>query len=247
MTERNKVFTIGIANKHIRCSFQFRETASFFDGYIEATEYSNDNVVMIDDYDKELWHSTGNVLSPHGEYSLLCGGISDYLLKENCCLVHGVAFRYKNRAYLIIGPSGIGKSTQIKSLMDIFHNQFSIICGDRPCLSFEPNGQVIVYPTPWNGKENWYGAEACELKEIFCLTRGDSTSISKLDNVNAVIPVFSSLISRRENEEDIKLLGVYSEHIISHYQVYKYVNGGIPESTSIFYDTISIEELEDEI
>ncbi len=247
MRKNNQEYIVKIANKHIRCSFEFLETASFFSDYLVDFDYQDKEVVKIDDYDKELWSSTGNTLDAYGEYSLLCGGISDNLLHHGSCLIHAVAFRYENRAYLIVAPPGVGKSTQIQYLMNLYPDQFSVICGDRPCLSLEENGRIFVYPTPWNGKENWHGAESCELAAVFYLKRGDITEITQLDNKAAILPVFSSLISRREREEDIQYLGNYTEQILEHYPVYLYINGGVPESTVIFYDTISSEVISDEI
>ncbi len=247
MDNSNHLYVIEIANRTIRCSFEFLETASFFSDYVKNIEPVNKTIVKIDHYDKELWDSRGNVLNPYGEYSLLCGGVSDYLLNHNACLIHAVAFCYNNKAYLIIAPPGVGKSTQIKYLMDIYPNQFGVICGDRPCLSFEKNNRILVYPTPWNGKENWHGANACELVGIFYLKRGQETNIQKLDKRSAVFPIFASLISRRETVEDVKFLGMYSEMLIENIPVYLFINGGVPESTKVLYDTINKGEILDEI
>ncbi len=241
MNSKDNVFVIKLADVIIRCSCIFKETASFFDGFIKHSNHDVNDTVSIDEYDKQLWAEKGNILDAYGEYSLLCGGISDYLMKHNCCLIHAVAFRYKDRAYLITGAPGIGKSTQIKYLIDMYPNQFSIICGDRPCLEFKNDGTIFVNPTPWNGKENWYGAKSCELAGVFCLSRDDYTEISVLSDRLAVMPVFLSLISRHEEEKDIQLLAQYTERIVSKYPVFKYVNGGVPSSTVTFYDTINRE------
>ena len=243
MNSSNNVFVIRIAKNMIRCSFMFSETASFFSDYLTDDTMKCGEIVTIDDYDIKMWLDRGNELNAYGEYSLLCGGISDYLLRHNSCLIHAVAFKYKDRAYLITGSSGIGKSTQIKYLLDLFPGEFSVICGDRPCLKFSDNGSIFVYPTPWNGKENWSGAGPCELAGVFSLTRGDETDIALMTNYQAIFPVFTSIISRREENEDLNYIGLYTEKIIEKYPVYRYVNGGVPFSTKMFYATINKEAM----
>ena len=247
MEENKQTFVIEIANCLIRCSCMFEDTASFFDRYIRNNKVEDNTCVMIDEYDKELWAGTGNKLNAYGEYSLLCGGVSDYMMSYNNCLIHAVAFSFKDRAYLILAAPGTGKSTQIKYLMDMYPDQFSVICGDRPCLSFEEDGKILVYPTPWNGKENWYGAEACELAGVFYLLRGEITSITRLSQKGAIVPVFASIISRRETDEIIHAISHFTEIIINKYPVYKYVNGGVPDSTVKFYDTILNEVTDHEV
>ena len=235
-----KSVTIKIADTEIRCSFNYDDTASFFSRFIvdDVEDDSSLPFIEIDDYDRQLWLDKGNELNGYGEYSLLCGAISDYLMSHRCCLVHGVAFRYKDKAYLICASPGVGKSTQIKYLMDLYPGEFSVICGDRPCLKFNSDGSIFVYPTPWNGKENWYGAKECELAGVFYLSRGENSEITLLSDKAAILPIFVSIISRRETEEVIRYIGEYTEKIITHYPVYRYVNGGVPESTRYFYDTI---------
>ena len=46
------------------------------------------------------------------EFSMLSGGCSDALLPYSRFLIHAVAFRYRDEAYLIAAAPGVGKSTQ---------------------------------------------------------------------------------------------------------------------------------------
>jgi len=45
------------------------------------------------------------------------------------------------RAWLLAGPSGVGKSTQIKSLQSLEPGAFGVICGDRPVLELREDGR----------------------------------------------------------------------------------------------------------
>jgi len=236
-------YILDIGKIKIRCSFRYKDTASFFHGFISDNNTNqNVGIIKINSFDEEVWRKSGSKMSSHAEYSLFCGRVSDYMLNNRACLVHAVAFKRKNKAYLIMGEPGIGKSTQIKYLMELYPNEFSIICGDRPCLKFEDDGKIMVYPTPWNGKEGWHGANECELCCLFYLVRGEQTKITRLNEKEAVLPVFSSIISRREDENSITTIGKLCEHIIKKYPVFKYINGGVPHSTKDFYDTICIED-----
>ncbi len=247
MNTNSHLYIVNIANNEIRCSFRYEKTASFFHDYLLGNDIFDGDHIAIDSYDEELWAETGNELDAYGEFSLLCGPVSDYLLRKNGCLIHAVAFRFKDKAYVIFGPPGRGKSTQIKYLMDLYPGEFSVICGDRPCLKVNDDGRIMVYPTPWNGKENWHGAQSCELGGFLYLLRGESTEIKLLDEKRAVFPVFISVISRREDVETIRLIGNITEKVVKNYPVYQYVNGGVPESSKVLYDTIFNEVNQNEI
>ena len=172
------------------------------------------------------------------EASLLTALVSDYLLQHDSCIFHSVAFRTKDDAWLICGPSGVGKSTQIRNLQSISPSSFSIICGDRPVLKQMENGEILVLPSPWNGKENWKGAEAAPLKGIICLQRGESNELEPLSNRDAVIPVFQSLIQTGKTSREILLSAAFTEKIIRACPVWRLTSYHVPESTKLLYATL---------
>ena len=114
----------------------------------------------------------------------------------------------------------------------------AVICGDRPVLELQADGTVMVHPSPWNGKENWHGAEKAPLAGILCLKRGKETSIRRWTKAEAVIPVYMSLISSRETEELIRQLSAFETELLTRVPVYEYVNGGVPDSARYLYENL---------
>lgn len=86
-------------------------------------------------------------------------------------LLHSAAICYNNRAYLFIAPAGTGKTTHIRLWKKCFGDKVTILNGDKPLLRVLA-GKIIVYGTPWQGKEHYGSNSNSQLGGIFWLTRG---------------------------------------------------------------------------
>lgn len=233
-------FSILLAGVKVFCTAQFPETPDYFKNYdARLTEYTGG--AFVTDTQKAVWDTTGKPDNAFAEFSMLSGGCSDALMTHGRCLVHAVAFRYSDKAFLFTAPPGVGKSTQVRTLMELYPGRFSVICGDRPILECRDDGTVFVHPSPWNGKENWHGADGAVLSGILCLERGEKTQIDVLTQKQAVLPVLRAVISNHESEKTIKMTAALTEHIIRSCPVYRYINGGVPESTRILYQRLFAE------
>jgi len=67
---------------------------------------------------------------------------------------HGAVFSWHGRAFMFTAKSGTGKSTQLKNWLQLYGDEINIINGDKPILAIRDD-QVLVYPSPWKGKEGW--------------------------------------------------------------------------------------------
>ena len=172
------------------------------------------------------------------EASYLSGKCSDALLDQGICLIHAAAVRFQDRAYLFAAAPGVGKSTQVKTLMELYPGEFSVICGDRPALKLEADGSVTVHPTPWNGKEGWGGAPSAPLEAVFFLKRGEQTAFRQLSVRKAVIPTWEALIQTSITEEKIRCAADFASALLKSVPTWEYINGGIPDSCRILYDQL---------
>lgn len=184
------------------------------------------------------WDKIGRKDDQYGEGNLLTAVLSEYMLNYSRCIIHAAAVSFRGRAWLFAAPPGVGKSTQVRSLQKLYPGEFGVICGDRPVLELQADGTVMVHPSPWNGKENWHGAEKAPLAGILCLKRGKETSIRRWTKAEAVIPVYMSLISSRETEELIRQLSAFETELLTRVPVYEYVNGGVPDSARYLYENL---------
>lgn len=119
------------------------------------------------------------------EYNCLMTETANFMTEQDCAMFHGVAFLYGKDAYILTASSGTGKTTQFRNLRDMYGDRFRIINGDKPLLGPGPNGQIMVYPSPWNGKEQWGSTEHGPLRGLFLLEQGQENRLEVMDGGEA--------------------------------------------------------------
>lgn len=238
--------TIELAGIPLSIKLEHKSAVDFFSAF-EVYGRDSAATLSVTEYDWQEMKNLGFTRNGQTEVSILTAFASDELLKYNRLIIHAVAFSFQGQAWLIAAPPRVGKSTQIKYLMNLFPNEFSVICGDRPILQLMDDNSFFVHPSPWNGKENWKGAPAAPLAGILCLQRDNETRIRKLKPKDAVIPVFAAIISTRESEEQIKKIAELETIILQNVPVYEFHNGGVPDSTKTLYQFLTKGEESHEI
>ena len=198
-----------------------------------------------------LTENDWSLLEKHGftrcgqvEASFLASYCSDLLLQNSRCIIHAVAFRDAEKAWIITAEPGVGKSTQIRTLQELYPGVFSVICGDRPVLQLMDDGTVMVHPSPWNGKEFWSGSDSAPLSGIICLSRGETDAVTFVRKKNAVIPVYRALIHTARNEDIIRTAAAFTNDLLQSVPVWDFVNKDIPGSTQLLYQKVLREESE---
>lgn len=192
---------------------RFPETQHFLRRYLLAGEPTAPITVCVSDWAFRDWERAGNSIDAFGEFCLLCQPCSEALMDFGHCVFHAFALRYHDRAFLIAGGSGAGKSTHGKLLLEQHPEEFSVINGDKPVLEILDD-RVIVHPSPWNGKEGLRGAEAAPLAGIFFLRRSDQNFVKPLTWKEAALCVFPMVFQSFENETVIRKTGAFTEQII---------------------------------
>ncbi len=81
-------------------------------------------------------------------YNALYWLTASLLASEGGCLIHGAGIAVSDRGYLFIGPSGAGKTTISRILMDS-----SIVMSDEAVGIRKEGGRYMVYPTPFGARE----------------------------------------------------------------------------------------------
>lgn len=217
----------------------FTATAKSFQRF-ESTEElrSNPPIVHIQESDKEDWLTAWNSeFNSHAEYSSLCVSISEELLNSNCFVMHAVAFIWNEKAWLLSAPSGIGKSTQYKNLSELYPEEIQIISGDRPVLEIREDRSVYVHPSPWNGKENWWGTQSAPLAGIFFLERGDN-AIGKMTREEAAVKVYPSIFQSFNTKEVIQKVAGVATRLLGSCDCWLLTNRGDYASSELIYQTM---------
>lgn len=227
---------ISLADIPLRLRFHFSEAAALFSAFTVETDPVED--LLISDDEWAYMCGRGFSFDAHNEASFLTAFCSDALLPYERCVFHAVAVRFRDRAWLIAAPPGVGKSTQARVLQELWPGEFSVICGDRPVLQLTDDGGVFVHPSPWNGKENWHGADGAPLEGIIFLCRGESDDAYKLRPLDAVLPALNALIQTGISEERILQAAAFTTQLLERVPAYRLQSENVPGSTIILYKKV---------
>lgn len=290
-----QIIDVTLAGLTFPCALRWRETAVFPHPDPAAPRVGIDPVRLRPE-DWDYFRSTGMTETPQTEYSLLTASFSDALMDFDRMILHGVALRWRDKAWLICGSSGVGKSTQTRFLQELRPGEFSVICGDRPALEFrhtenlgtsiacppapvphpegagslvppqetapigeahrgespahplerssvpsteaEKSASILVHPSPWNGKENWFGAEAAPLAGLILLQRGEENRIATLPPREAAIRTYAQVIQTCTDPEKIKKAASLTTTLLNSVPIWQLTSFQVPDSTKLLLETV---------
>lgn len=110
--------------------------------------------------------------------------IAEQLPEYNRFVFHGAAIEYGGNSYLFTAPSGTGKTTHINLWRRYLGDRVGIINGDKPIISVGDN--LMVYGTPWAGKEGLHQNVNAPLKAICILKQSKTNSIRQLNTKDSI-------------------------------------------------------------
>ncbi len=161
-----------------------------------------------------------------------------YLLRFNACLFHAAAFAWHGFAWLLAGPSGIGKTTQMFRWKLLFGEEVQVISGDMPILTTQPDGSIRVWPSPWNGKERWSGSISAPLGGIIFLEQTKENDIMTIGPEQCVWRCFQQFGCMPETEKEIHRLAALIDRIVAAYPCWLLYNRGDEEAARVTAHTI---------
>ncbi len=232
-----RCFDIRLSDLTVVGCFRFPDTPRRFGAYCLGESLSREGL-RIPAYEYAHWTGRGLEIDAQFEYSCFTAVASDWLSERRKGIMHAVAFRFRDRAYLLCAGPGVGKSTTICTLRELYPGEFSVICGDRPILSLRDDGTVLVEPSPWNGKEGWHGSPAAPLAAVLILERGEESGLALLSEREAALPVYNSWIQTLETEAAIHRFAALSTAVIEAAPVYRFTSGGVPDGARFLYETL---------
>ncbi len=107
-------------------------------------------------------------------------------------LFHGVALGYQGKGYLIVAPSGTGKTTHAK-LWERYIPGAWILNGDKPFVRCTEE-RITLWGSPWQGKENYGKNAALPLAGIFLLGRAEENRIEKIQPHQALSKMMAATV-----------------------------------------------------
>lgn len=172
------------------------------------------------------------------EFNVLTAKTSDALLPFDRCLFHGVAFLWREKAWIFTAPSGTGKSTQYVLWKILYGQELTILNGDKPALECRPDGQVWVHPSPWTGKEGMGRLKSAPLGGVIYLSQGQENAIAPLPLRQAVIPIFSQFLFTASTPAAVRQVAAIEERLLRAAPVWRLQNRGDEASARLTHDTI---------
>ena len=220
--------------------FQFSGTRMLFRNYEQKMVPVNYNGPYLSVDLKRIQANSQklNCTQEFAEFNCLLEEAADYLTLNNSTIYHGVAFIYENGAYILTAPSGTGKSTQYRNLRTMYGPGIRIINGDKPALGWSPDGQIIVYPSPWTGKERWAGKDKAPLHGLILLEQGHKNIVKAMDMQEAVLPVMEEFIYTARSKESVHTVCRIADSMLRRTPLYRFINKGDAESSAMLYDLI---------
>ena len=235
-----KKYKLNIAGVSVSVAFLFPETKTFFDPYVAKEEEGEPDIYVPQDYFLSERQSTPvSIADKWVEDYCLIGFTSRYLLQYNRCLFHGAAFCIGNEAWILTGPSGIGKTTQLRNLLETYKGRIELINGDKPALELRDDESFMIHPSPWNGKEEYCGSCSAPLKGIILLEQGKCNKIKRISQGEAVIPIYYQFLYFGKLEPEIRQVSRMEDALLRNYPVYRFINTGKLDSTEKLFQFIS--------
>lgn len=240
---KRTIYLMNLSGISLGFQFRYPDALQYFGNYLSLSPVFEKNIPKVCLSDEE-WNRYSNLMEEkipgaYTEYSLLCFAASSALLPYQRCAFHGVAFLLRKKAWLITGKSGVGKTTQLHNWQKLYGNEFEVINGDKPILECRADETVWIYPSPWNGKENYQGNSIGQLAGIIYLEQAKCNRIERLTIRDAMMPIYNQFLYFANTVEDIKGVGKLQDILLRNIPVWKLSNLGDEASTKMAYDTIT--------
>lgn len=227
-------YTLQLSGQPVHCRFEFARNVQLCSKFI-VSRYEGADALRVTAAERQIYHAAypDKPWSREAESKLFIMLVSDALLPHQRLIFHSVAILWHEKAWLITAPSGTGKTTQYRNLKRLYGEEVQVICGDNPVLHFQEDGVIMVYPSPWNGKEKFGGNAAAPLAGIVWLEQGPENKIERLAPKDAVIPVFHEMNTFSRTPELVDQLFRLEEKMITSVPVWKFENTGTTESSEL--------------
>ena len=135
--------------------------------------------------------------------------ITEALFEYDTVLFHGSVIAVDGAAYLFTAKSGTGKSTHTRLWREMLGERAIMVNDDKPFISINENGGVVVHGSPWNGKHRLGENISAPLHAICILERGDVNKIERIPASKAL----KMLIQQSSRPSNPALMGKYMELI----------------------------------
>ena len=133
---------------------------------------------------------------------------------RNTVLIHASAVLNSNKAFLFLGKSGIGKSTQSRLWLKYVEGS-RLLNDDTPVIRLDDSGILLAYGTPWSGKTRCYKNSCAPIGAIVLLRQSSSNAITRLSALEPFAAIYQSCSGLGCDEDLSEIQYMTLERIVS--------------------------------
>ncbi len=194
-------FKIFLAEMPIKINCLFPSTAKYCRDYLVECDCKYEIYITEKDIQFEREMAASESPDQYLEILAVFRKIAETLIEENTIVFHSSAIEIDGQAYVFSAPSGTGKSTHTKLWREYFADKrVRMINDDKPLIKIDSD--IMVYGTPWRGKERIGENIKAPIIGICFLKQGKSNKIHQIDKEEA-IPKLLRQTYRIPNQEKL--------------------------------------------
>lgn len=212
------MFKIKMADLVIHIDNKYDFVLNLCRDYIVDDNEKEDFSVCISDDDIAAEQNSCDIVYPADYCESLCvyRYICRELIRYDAFLMHAACIEVDNSVYAFLAKSGTGKSTHIRLWHEYLGDKVHVINGDKPIIRKYGN-QLMVFGTPWCGKEGWNINTSAPLKALCFIERGKE---------NTIHPIPSSAVLSRIGHQ--VLMPTAKDEMLSYLDLMDFMISNIP-------------------
>ena len=201
-------FKIKIATKALGINAFHESTKRYCKDFLSDEEPQYEITMTEEDLRNESSNSVDGHVYVNEEISALYRRIANLFVEEGVIVFHGSSFMINGSAFILTARSGVGKSTHARLLKEYLGEEMTYINDDKPLVDVKGE-QIIVYSSPWNGKERRGNNISAPLKGVIFLDRGIDNTYRKIVNKEEIyIRLLSQIYLPKEKDKREKALQI---------------------------------------
>ncbi len=217
------MFQIEAAGLVIRIDNRFDYVRDLCRDYITAPDRPADIAVSVSEEEMrreiektpDLFFSDG-----YAEGVISYRKISCALPAFNAFVMHSSAVAAEGGAYCFAALSGTGKSTHTRFWKQLLGDRVTVINGDKPICRFRGD-QLMVFGTPWCGKENWQTNTSAPMRALCLIERGEENAIIPVDAFSVVGELMRQFHLSGDGQVDVPKTVELIDRMVSTVPVYR--------------------------
>lgn len=198
------MFVIKLANHNFLIKNKYSYVENLCQDY-RVNKYA-EKIIEVSEQEIDFENKDGrNWSSAYLESLAIYRKICECLLEDDIVLFHCSALAIDGRAYLFTAPSGTGKSTHARLWRERFGKRVTMINDDKPLVSLG-KGEIVVYGTPYGGKEHLQTNCSAEVAGIVILHQNTKNTVRFMTGGEAYPILLNQTYRRKDPQGIIKTL-----------------------------------------